>query len=80
MIWETRCALLWMKAENSCPEESPDFSSVLPLSLFSWFLGEWPAHTWAKRRKLYLMLVLVLLPPAFTGETAVPQERHLIVS
>lgn len=69
-----------MRAEHSCPEESPNFPSVLPLSLFSWFLGEYPAHTSVKRCKLYLKLVLVLLPPAFTGETAVLQERHLIVS
>lgn len=69
-----------MRAEHLCPEESPNFSSVLPLSLFSCFLGEWPAHSWVKRHKLYLTLVLVLLSPAFTGETAVLQESHLIVS
>lgn len=63
-----------MRADHLCPDESPYFSSVFPLSLFSWFLGEWAAHTWAKRCKSYLTLALVLLPPAFTGETAVPQK------
>lgn len=67
-----------MGAEYLFPEESPNFPSVF--LLFSWFLGEWHAHIWMKRCKLYLTLVLVLLPPAFSGETAVFQERHLIVS
>lgn len=42
---------------------------------FTWFLDEWPVHTWVKRCQLYLMLVLVLLPPAFTCEDAVLQQR-----
>lgn len=37
--------------------------SLCPCS--SWFLGEWPVHAAVKRCKLYLTLVLVLLPSAF---------------